>query len=644
LALAALCSSFTLVPAVPSGRGPAVHELLLGAKDELAALQRRLAAVEAAMDGAAVVQRRLEDSGEEEAGGECVTSSSASVLAMQAAYTVSSQHDALVAALGSKAESFESESAVAALVAAECTATLTEPATRCLLPSDGLVATGCTVRSGTGECSPVPHTCETDPGACPLTTALGLKVDQAAMDTLTATVETKAVASEVTESLQLKADETTVTALDAAVASLADEVAAKVAQADASGYELMGVAGQAADSTDAVKIRATGFYLFDGSTSAASMPADSDASLVLKITDADGVVMTDDAVSVTGTTMLSLSGGATTVRSTSGALTLESVSTGDIVLQTGTTEQVSITPTTITLKPENTAVITATKDAVTVAKATTFSEAVTVSTVSDVSTLTGVAGSSGSGGAVTMTSGAGDGDGNSGGTLTLGSGAGGGGAGVAGDIVLKAGSTAQMTMTPTQLTVSPAGTTVLTVDATSVTVAKATTFSEAVTVQDSNAYETLKQTGGDTDAVTSIRATGFYLFDGSTSAASMPADSDASLVLKITDAGGVVMTDDAVSVTGTTTLALSGGATTVRSTSGALTLESASSAGMVGQYGTGLTLQDSSSFEVLTLSGGGSSSAANLRANTINFFRDDGADTNTMLTVRAYSQSQTNHG
>jgi hypothetical protein len=54
----------------------------------------------------------------------------------------------------------------------------------------------------------------------------------------------------------------------------------------------------------------------------------------------------------------------------------------------------------------------------------------------------------------------------------------------------------------------------------------------------------------------------------------------------------------------------------------------------VGQYGTGLTVQDSSSFEVLTLTGGGSSSAASLRANTINIFRDDGTDTNAMLTVR----------
>eukprot|EP01046_Picozoa_sp_COSAG06_P014486 COSAG06_NODE_899_length_11665_cov_50.453052_14_plen_77_part_00 len=70
------------------------------------------------------------------------------------------------------------------------------------------------------------------------------------------------------------------------------------------------------------------------------------------------------------------------------------------------------------------------------------------------------------------------------------------------------------------------------------------------------------------------------------------------------------------------------------STSGALTLQSVSSAGMVGQYGTGLTVQDSSSFEVLTLTGGGSSSAASLRANTINIFRDDGTDTNAMLTVR----------
>ena len=64
------------------------------------------------------------------------------------------------------------------------------------------------------------------------------------------------------------------------------------------------------------------------------------------------------------------------------------------------------------------------------------------------------------------------------------SGAGGGGSGVAGDVVLKAGATAQMTVTPTTFTVSPAGTDVLVLDATSVQVAKATTFSEAVTVSE----------------------------------------------------------------------------------------------------------------------------------------------------------------
>ena len=165
-------------------------------------------------------------------------------------------------------------------------------------------------------------------------------------------------------------------------------------------------------------------------------------------------------------------------------------------------------------------------------------------------------------------------------------------------------------------------------------------YGTGLTVQDSSAYETLTLTGGSTDAVTSIRATAFYLFDGTTSATSMPAASDASLVLKITDAGGTVLTDDTVSVTGSTTLAVIGGTTTVSSTSGALTLQSVSSAGMVGQYGTGLTVQDSSSFEVLTLTGGGSSSAASLRANTINIFRDDGTDTNAMLTVRLRTSCQ----
>jgi hypothetical protein len=102
------------------------------------------------------------------------------------------------------------------------------------------------------------------------------------------------------------------------------------------------------------------------------------------------------------------------------------------------------------------------------------------------------------------------------------------------------------------------------------------TYGTGMIAQDSDSYETLKLTGGNTDAVTSIRATAFYLFDGSASAASMPDASDGSLVLKITDGDGVVLTDDAVSVTGSSALVLSGGTTTVSSTSGLLTLEGAS--------------------------------------------------------------------
>ena len=49
---------------------------------------------------------------------------------------------------------------------------------------------------------------------------------------------------------------------------------------------------------------------------------------VLKITDADGVVLTDDVVSVTASSTLTLTGGATTISSTSGALTLSGASVG----------------------------------------------------------------------------------------------------------------------------------------------------------------------------------------------------------------------------------------------------------------------------------------------------------------------------
>jgi hypothetical protein len=59
------------------------------------------------------------------------------------------------------------------------------------------------------------------------------------------------------------------------------------------------------------------------------------------------VVLTDDAVSVTGSSALVLSGGTTTVSSTSGLLTLEGAS---ILLKTGATAQMTLTPTTVTIE------------------------------------------------------------------------------------------------------------------------------------------------------------------------------------------------------------------------------------------------------------------------------------------------------
>jgi hypothetical protein len=65
----------------------------------------------------------------------------------------------------------EAEAAAAALLANGCEASVTEPATVCQPPSDGLVASGCTVVSGSGTCTAVAHTCTTSPDTCPLTAA-----------------------------------------------------------------------------------------------------------------------------------------------------------------------------------------------------------------------------------------------------------------------------------------------------------------------------------------------------------------------------------------------------------------------------------------------------------------------------------------
>ena len=56
---------------------------------------------------------------------------------------------------------------------------------------------------------------------------------------------------------------------------------------DALSYEMLQISGAATSGTDAVAIRAASFVIFDGTTTATDMPATGDASVVLKITDAD---------------------------------------------------------------------------------------------------------------------------------------------------------------------------------------------------------------------------------------------------------------------------------------------------------------------------------------------------------------------
>jgi hypothetical protein len=78
----------------------------------------------------------------------------------------------------------------------------------------------------------VPHSCATSPATCPLTTALGLKADQADLDTLTVTVGTKAAqaALETAESTLTAAIGTK--AAQADLDSLTTTVGTKAAQAD----------------------------------------------------------------------------------------------------------------------------------------------------------------------------------------------------------------------------------------------------------------------------------------------------------------------------------------------------------------------------------------------------------------------------
>jgi hypothetical protein len=74
-------------------------------------------------------------------------------------------------------------------------------------------------------------------------------------------------------------------------------------------------------------------------------------------------------------------------------------------------------------------------------------------------------------------------------------------------------------------------------------------------VQDADLYEMVEVAGSDTDsnAIVSLRADTFLLFDGTTSTAEMPSASDSSLVMKVTAAGGTVLTDSSVAITGSET-------------------------------------------------------------------------------------------
>merc|ERR1712097_227660 len=90
----------------------------------------------------------------------------------------------------------------AALHANGCTASSTDSSTVCQPPADGLVASGCSVMSGSGTCTPIPHTCATLPSACPFTTLQQTKAD--------ATVVTA-----LQNALNLKADSTDMITLQA---------------------------------------------------------------------------------------------------------------------------------------------------------------------------------------------------------------------------------------------------------------------------------------------------------------------------------------------------------------------------------------------------------------------------------------------
>jgi hypothetical protein len=109
---------------------------------------------------------------------------------------------------------------------------------------------------------------------------------------------------------------------------------------DAVQYEMIEISGAATSDTDSIGIRAREFVIFDGTTTAADMPAASDGSAVLKITDAAGTVLSDSAVSITGSSSMALAAtGGNMQQTASGSFTLDAAggvaiesASGDLVI------------------------------------------------------------------------------------------------------------------------------------------------------------------------------------------------------------------------------------------------------------------------------------------------------------------------
>ena len=91
-------------------------------------------------------KRSLQEQEEEEE--ECLSTDDMSRLAVKTAFAVNENHEQLYALVNAKADSLDTEAAEASRLASGCIASLTEPATTCTPPADGLVVTGCTVASG----------------------------------------------------------------------------------------------------------------------------------------------------------------------------------------------------------------------------------------------------------------------------------------------------------------------------------------------------------------------------------------------------------------------------------------------------------------------------------------------------------------